>query len=260
MDTISKLLNEIGLSDKESTMYVALLRSGTQATSVLAKRAAMNRGTAYVILHSLLAKGLVTQTVRRKIQYFSPLKPAQLLAYIDHRQQELKRQREKVQAMMGQLIAITNPLSATPKIQFFEGAEGARAVLEDTLSSNDKTLRAFLSIADVSAFIGADFFFDYTKRRIAADYTLHAIRTQEKDKQAFKSDQYARQYITSRKQKRVVRHVPEDLAFPISIYIYDHKLGILSSKDEGFALLIESRELAEMLGKLFDLLWKSGTK
>jgi hypothetical protein len=199
----------------------------------------------------------VIKAVKKGIQYFGPLAPEQLLKYIDRRQQELKSTRERAQAMMGQLTAIGHPLTAKPKIEFFEGAEGIRHVLDDTLTSPDTVLRAYLSIADIADFAGADFFYDYTMRRIKAGFTLHTIRTLEKDRQAQAIDQYSWQYITSRKQHREVRHVPDDLAFPVSMYIYGNKIGILSSKEENFALIIESRELADMQRRLFETLWRT---
>lgn len=252
---IDDLLTGIGLSEKEARMYVTLLRHGTQPTSVLAKKAGLNRGTGYVILHELLEKGLAIKTTRKKIQYFAPLDPDQLIKFVDHQRQELKGQKEQIQAMMGQLVAISNPLTSKPKIQFFEGQEGARNVLDSTLKSKEKLLRAFLSIADVSDFAGAEYFNDYTSRRVKNGYILHAIRTLEKDRIALERDIYARRYQTSRKEHRDIRYVSDDLAFPVSIYMFDDKLAVLSSKEENFALLIESRELAQMQKKLFELIW-----
>ena len=254
---IDELLTSIGLSQKEARMYVTLLRHGTQPTSILARRAGFNRGTGYVILHSLLERGLVTKVTKKKVQHFSPLSPHQLVAYLDHQVQELNDRRVRVEGAMGQLLAISNPLAAQPKIQFFEGAEGARAVLENTLESEEKILRAYLSIADVSAFAGSEFFMDYTMRRIKKGFRLHAIRTQEKDRKARLFDQHAKMYVTSRKQNREVRHVSDTLAFPMTIYIYGHRIGIISSSEENFAVIIESKELADMQKRLFDLLWVS---
>lgn len=252
---IDKLLQSIGLSDKETVMYVTLLRNGMQPISVLSKKANLNRGTGYVILHSLLSKGLIVKTVKKGVQYFAPLDPQQLVKYVDHREKALKQSRNQLQASMGLFSALMNPLTAKPKIEFFDGQEGARFVLDHTLTSREKTLRSFLSIADISEFVGADYFSDYTLRRIKAGLTLHALRTREKDREAMSRDVHAKQYITNKKQKREIRHVPDDLAFPITIYMFDTTLAIISSKEEGFSLMIESRELASMQKKIFDLLW-----
>lgn len=256
-----KQLIDLGLSDKEAAIYLALLRHGTQTTSFLAKKAKLNRGTAYVALHSLLENGLVSKTVRRKVQYFSALNPKHLLEYLSRREAELRVQREKVSELLPEFEAMMNPLATKPRIQFFDGVEGARTAYEDTLNSKDKTLRAFLSIADISEFLGDDWFEGYTNTRIERGYTLHAIRTLEKDKQAMerRGEQYER-YVTSISDCREVRYASDDLAFPLTMYVYDDKVTIISSKEENFALIITSREVSQMQRKLFTLLWKAADR
>lgn len=256
---IHELLTSIGLSDKEATVYVALLRYGTQRISFIASKASLNRGTTYVILHALLAKGLVVKSTKKKVQCFTALEPKHLLHYLDHKKETLLSQREKLSEALGQLLAITNPNTARPTIEFFDGPEGARAALEDTLTASDRILRAFLSIGDIAETIGERYFDTYTTRRIKAGYALHALRTLEKDKKAMERNIYARRYVTSKKDKREVRYVGDELAFPISLYMYDNKLAIISSREENFALIIESKELAEMQKKLFSLLWHAAT-
>lgn len=252
---IEKLLESAGLSEKEISMYVTLLRNGMQPISILSKKAKLNRGTGYVILHSLLEKGLIVKTVKKGVQYFAPLDPQQLVKYVEHREKTLRQSRTQIQASMGLFSALMNPLTAKPKIEFFDGQEGARFVLDHTLTTKEKTLRSFLSIADIAEFVGAEYFSDYTDKRIKCGYTLHAIRTQEKDREALKTDANASRYITSKREKREIRHVPDDLAFPISMYLFDDMMAVISSKNEGFSLLIQSHELVSMQKKIFDLLW-----
>lgn len=255
--SLEEELTAIGLSDKEVACYLALLQSGTRVTSFIARKTGLNRGTTYVALHSLLEKGLVIKNTKRKVQYFTAQEPSHLLQYLDWKEKEVQGHKERVQSVMTQLTALTNPLTTRPRVEFFEGVNGARTVFEDTLTSEEKTLRAFLSIGDVADFLGAEYFDDYTNRRIRAGYTLHAIRTLEKDKEAVARSDLARRYMTSKKDRREIRYVSEDLAFPITTYIYDHKLSIISSRSEDFALTIQSKELYEMQKKLFSLIWES---
>lgn len=257
---IHQQLLEIGLSEKEATMYITLLRYGTQTITLLGRKAGFNRGTAYVILHALLNKGLAIKSHKAKVQYFSPLNPKQLISYLDHKNQEINLQKEKIQSMMGQFTAIINPLSSKPKVQFFDGIEGARQVLEDTLTSKDKTLRAFLSIFDISELLGPDFFDEYTTKRVKKGYKLNAIRTLEKDRLAMAQYTHSKRYMTSKKERREIRYVADELAFPITMYMYDDKLAVISSKAENFALIIESKELAGMQKNLFQLIWSSSQR
>ena len=187
--TIEELLTEIGLTDKEAHMYITLLRHGNQPTSYLAKKSGFNRGTAYVILHQLLEKGLAAKSMKKKVQCFTPLDPSSLIDYLDRKSKLAESGKQKVATMMGQLTAITNPHTAKPKIEFFDGSEGARTVLERTLQAKERTITAFQSISDILEFVGADYFSDYAKKRKKAGFTLHAIRTKEQDKQALNAVQ-----------------------------------------------------------------------
>lgn len=252
---ISSLLSAVGLTDKEAALYLLLLEFGPRPTSFLAKKANLNRGTAYLSLHSLLDKGLVTKSVRRKLQHFSALDPHRLIELAESRREESENAAKTLKQELPYLLALSKNPGARPRIQFFEGREGARFVMDQTLRAEDKTLQAFLSLADASAFLGAEWLESYTRERIRKGYTLLAIRTLEKDKQAMQENVYARAYVTSKVQHREVRYAPEDLAFPVTMYLFDQKIGVLSSKEEDFALLIESRELSQMHRKLFLLLW-----
>ena len=252
---IEQLLQDIGLSEKESATYLALLKYGSQSITFLAKKINFNRGTAYVILHSLLAKGLVVQTTKGEMQFFSALPPQQLINYLDYKKEQILGQKQKIQTHMNELLKLQPTLSSQPKVQFFDGAEGARALLQITLNAKEKTLNSFLSIYDIADFVGADYFNDYTTKRVKKRYKLHAIRTREKDKLALSKDIHAKRYNTSKKEHREVRYIDDDLAFPVTMYMFDDKLGIISSKEENFALLIQSKELTNMHKKLFNVIW-----
>jgi HTH-type transcriptional regulator, sugar sensing transcriptional regulator len=236
------------------------LKYGTRPTSFLAERTNLNRGTAYVTLHSLLAKGLVSKSTRRKVQYFTALDPQHLVSFVERSAEELSTTRKRLLLAMPELLQQMNPIASKPKIQFFEGRDGARTVFDDTIKAEEKTLRAFLSLADVADYIGPEYLERYTNRRIKSGYQLQALRTLEKDKLAMDSNVHARRYVTNKAQLREVRYLSEDLAFPLSMYLYDQRIAIISSPEENFAMLIESREFCEMQKKLFMLLWGNAGK
>ena len=254
---LEQKLIELGLSDKEVAAYLSVLRHGTRATSFIAKRAGLNRGTAYVALHSLLQKGLVAKSVKKKIQYFTALPPEQLNVYLDRKQQELKAKRQQTSSLIDELLALSSTQHSRPRIEFYEGVDGAAAAMMGTLEAREKTLRAFLSIFDIIDFLGNDWLRNYTQQRIKLGYTLHVIRAAEKDRLALEHTESARQYMSSTKDRRDVRYIGDDLAFPLTMYVYDDKIMVLSSKEESFAAVIESQELSSMQKKLFLLIWNS---
>ncbi|MDD5056065.1 MAG: transporter substrate-binding protein [Candidatus Peribacteraceae bacterium] len=250
---IEALLQDIGLSENEAKLYVALLRHGQQTISFLSKKTGINRGLGYVLLHDLLEKGLVTKSARGKVLYFSPLDPKQLVAYLENKKKDIGDKQERVQAMLGQLAAITNPLTAKPKIRFYDGAGGARTVLDSILSAESASLQAYLSVAETVHFVGAEYFGRFLQKLTDAGCALDAIRTRETDKDG--SD--ALSLESGKKSRRTVRKAPQEFAFPMTMFLFDEKIAILSSPEENFALIIESKEYADMQKKLFEMLWLS---
>ena len=244
---IEDLLHDIGLNTNEAKLYIALLRGGQQTVTVLSKKAEINRGLGYVLLHALLEKGLVTKATKGKVLYFSPLDPKQLVSYLENKKKDIAEKQERVQAMLGQLTAITNPQSTKPKIRFFDGPAGARSVLEQVIQAEGKTLHAYLSVAQTVNFVGMEYFGRFMSKLRTAGYKLEAIRTREKNDEPSKEVEVA----------GTVRYASLEFAFPMTMFLFDDKIAILSSLDENFALLIESHEYADMQQKLFNMLWNS---
>ena len=256
MAALEAHLVELGLSEKEVAVYLALVRHGTHPTSFVAKKSGLNRGTTYLALHSLLDKGLVSKNVKRSVQYFTAQNPENIRYYLERRRDEVSAQLEQSEDIISQIFALSKQLSNKPRIQFFEGAEGARNAMLDTLKAADKNLLSFLSIHDVADFLGAEFFEDYTNKRITEGPALRAIRNRSKDEIAFFSNPYAKKYLTNRADRREVRYLEQPIEFPMSLYLYDNKVTALSSRDEGYALIVQSQDLASMLKMLFETLWR----
>ncbi len=251
MSTIEDLLEEIGLSDSEAKLYIALLRHGQQTITFLSKKAEINRGLGYTLLHDLMEKGLVTKMTKGKVYYFAPLDPKQLVEYLEKQKKDISSKQERVQAMLGQLESITNPLTAKPKIRFYDGARGAKTVLDTILTADRKKLQAFLSLEDMTEFVGADQFAAFITKLTKNGFGLEAVCTTTKQTEPIEGMQ------TDTQQKRQIRFASYDLAFPMTMFIFDDKIAIISSSEENFALVIESQEYADMQQKLFTMVWSS---
>ncbi len=253
---IAEFLTSIGLNSKEIALYLALQKYGTQPTSLLGKKAGMNRGTAYLTLHDLLKKGLVSKTVKSQVQYFTASDPARILDYISNKQSELQKQKDQADAVLQQLSLLHHPFSTRPSMEYFEGVEGAKSAMLQTLKAKNKTICAFTSLKDLVEFLGTDFLDEYTKRRVRSGCALKIIRTRKVYGQAVKKLPKGNHYETNAKEKREVRFIPDTMAFPVSMYLFDDHIVIISSNREHFALVITSAETAGMQKKLFALLWE----
>jgi Predicted transcriptional regulators len=66
-----QIFEQLGLSERDVSIYKALLALGPSAIRTVAERAGVNRGTTYECLKSLQQRGVVTYLPKGKRRYFS---------------------------------------------------------------------------------------------------------------------------------------------------------------------------------------------
>lgn len=128
---IKNVLKNLGLNEKEISVYLSSLQLGPQPASVLAKSSGLNRSTAYVILESLFKKGVISQFVKAEIKYFSVISPQNLVSYVERNISDMRKTKDDLISIIPEFLAMTNSINAKPKVGFFEGVMGAREVYEE---------------------------------------------------------------------------------------------------------------------------------
>lgn len=85
-----QILKEIGLSDREIAVYVALLKIGTTTTGLLVKKSKVQNSKIYETLEKLIQKGLATYIIKGKIKHFQAITPKALLNFFNERKDVLQ--------------------------------------------------------------------------------------------------------------------------------------------------------------------------
>jgi len=106
-------LQNYGLSEKEARVYLTVLELGTSVASTIARRAELNRVTTYTLLEDLKRDGIVNETTKEGVKYYSVISPDILLK---QREQKYESFKEKVP----ELLAMADKLGNKTKVQFFE--------------------------------------------------------------------------------------------------------------------------------------------
>src|SRR5437016_12657639 len=120
-------LTILGLSDKETKVYLAALELGESLHKALADKAGIKRPTLYYeVLPQLLDKGLVTEAIKGKRKYIVAQDIEPYLAL-------KKSQLEKAERAVPQLRALLASASIKPKLLLYEGIEGVKKVWFDHL-------------------------------------------------------------------------------------------------------------------------------
>ncbi len=237
-------LVNLGLHEKEASVYVALLGLGESTVSEIAKRAGINRTTVYDILSSLGTKGLVSISGKEPKQEYRAENPDKLITYL---KSDLERKAQNIryaELILPELKSI-HKIGERPRIKFYEGTDGLRDVYEDTLTSSE-TIRAYASVDDMHDAL-PNYFPKYYKRRADKGINIRAIVP--------KTEIGIARGERDKLEKREIAFVPpEKYYFSPEINIYDNKVMIASWREK-LGIIIESAEIADAMKKIYELAW-----
>ncbi|HSW79579.1 MAG TPA: helix-turn-helix domain-containing protein [Candidatus Saccharimonadales bacterium] len=246
MDDYAALLEQFGLSDKESALYIALLELGQADVAAIAKKADVKRPTAYVLLDTLREKGFVSLQDGGSRQ-FQAEDPRKILAF----ERSKVAQLEKVlPGMLG--LASTSELK--PGTRFFSGKDGIKAVYEESLLQLAGSEMLAIGNAEAVERSIEDFQTWYIKRRAELGIPMRAIIPATPDglKVAVRDAEELR-------ETRLIE--PGDFTEPVEVNIYGNKVSAVSFvENELIGVIIESKVLANVHRQIFELLWRSARK
>ncbi len=244
---IERALTDIGLHETEVRFYLAALELGQAPMRDIARKAGISRTNAYDVFSRLLEQRLVNeipQSNDRSSMLIVAESPARVLEIVEER-------RKKLEAVMPELMSLHNRTPDKPKVRYFQGSDGIKAVLDETITCRSKTLLGILSMSDLYEVPGRVWMDDNVRRRIEAGVTLRVLRSATKDLHKFWPDSPA--------DLRILRYAPENFSFSMTTYIYDDTVALISSRKENFAMTIESAEFAAMQTGLFETLWAASS-
>jgi HTH-type transcriptional regulator, sugar sensing transcriptional regulator len=258
---LEEVLKKVGFNKKETRVYLALLELGSQPASVIGKKAGINRSTTYLILDGLIAKGFVNQYVRADVKYFTAADPQVIAQTLEHEENRLHESKETLIERLPDFYALTNPLSVKPKVRFYEGEEGVKQAMEDTLTATETLLSWDSMDSWLNSTPGLQKFIrEYGMRRVAKKVPVNVIALDTPTAKKYLLNEYPPMQggIISQKGTLLkVKWAPKDtLYFNNEINIYDNKVSIISlGQNELFGIIMESKEIAQIHRSIFEMSW-----
>lgn len=238
-------LMALGLTETESRFYLAALELGPAPVRDIAAKSGITRTSAYDVYARLLEQKLVAEVGNGGRAILVTAEPPEHLLTM------LEERRQKLHALLPDLESLHNRSRSKPRIRFYRGLDGIKTVLEETITCRSKTLLGILSMRDLYQVLGQSWMDDLVKRRIAAGVSLRVIRSPSNDLHSHWHD--------NRRELRELRFAPSDFVFNMTMYIYDEKVALISTRRENFAMTIESADFASMQTDMFEVLWRASS-
>lgn len=246
---IEKLQN-LGLTSKEARIYMASMKLGAgYPVSIIAKKAGINRTTAYDILENLCHKGIIMRYTRKGSLMFEAMPPHKIVSYLKEQAVQYMKLANEAKTLLPELNTQYH-VSGRPKVYFYEGDEGLIRVYEETLESQGEILAYASDQANQEAIPW--YFPQYYKRRAAKKIPIRALFPDTpKDRLRHKLD---------KEELRQSRLLPKDkLDFTPEVNFFNNKMMIADWKEK-LGIIIESEEIVKVFKQTFELAWEAAEK
>jgi len=245
-------LTSIGLSEKQITVYVCLIKLGTATVSVIAKEAKVNRSSTYVIIDSLRKRGLVELVVGHKCQQFVAATPDAILKIAEDAVKDRTLALDSVKKIIPELRAYHKETRYKPTVKVYEGVEGLKNTYHDIFSSEAKDLKTYANPGTIFK-IFPNFLEEHNIPRIKKGIKMRAINPANKES-------VARWRTLPKNIPDQISLIPEkEYKFPCDMAIYGNRVALVDPVKK-FGIIIEHKEIAEMFKNSFNLAWKEAQR
>lgn len=253
-------LVQIGFSRKEAKVYLELLKLGPQAVSVIAKRINVNRTTAYSVIKSLVKKGVVSQHSNGTLNYFVASDPNALAGFLDRKSKTYEYYRDQIMTLLPKFRGLLpSHCPKRPVVSFFDGIEGVKRVMNDALNAEGE-FRSCLALEKWFKSDFSDFLIKYKNIRIKnKKVPLKAMAPDAPEVRAFFNANYDKN--SSLTEVLYVDPLEFSSLFEMEFNVYNDRVAIISL-DKGceYAVIIESKLIADMQKMMFDAAWSKFKK
>jgi sugar-specific transcriptional regulator TrmB len=235
MDT-DKILREMGLSENEANVYLALLKNGPSLAGTISRKTGIHRRNVYDITERLIKKGIIGYILKNNRRFFEAVNPEKFLDILKQKESELLEG-------MPMLMDIYSGSHEKQETNFYKGVEGLKSVFQDQLDGNKEVL---IIGASLSAFEILPFYFKwYDRDRVQRKIKVKIIASEPLGKKIPLSE---------------IRFLPQKYANPLAINIYKDKVAIILWKKSPISIVIKEKEIADSYRKYFELMWQGARK
>jgi predicted transcriptional regulator len=244
---VRPLLKRLGLDEKEIDVYLALLGMKSAKASALASRAGQSRSHTYLLLRSLIERGLVSEIDRGGVLHFVAESPSSLLSLAENRARELTETGKLLEGTLPLLESLSSPLAREPKVTLLHGFDGMKQIYRETFR------HPFCSLFNPEPMFKA--FGSNVANELSTLGTLHG-------RDLLVDNAASKKYVSEVKQHDgyEIRLLPKDVSFHTDTFVYGDFVALFAYDEQNSIVRIENRNIADSFRAWFEVMWATGKK
>ncbi|MGB0757500.1 MAG: TrmB family transcriptional regulator [Patescibacteria group bacterium] len=241
--SINSLLQDLGLTENEARVYVAMLSLGPTTALELSKQSQVKRTTVYLALESLKEKGLVRIEIKGLKRVFVAESPERLELMLDIKKQTLTQS-------LPDLLSMYNTQGEQGRVKQYEGKEQIKHVY-DSLLTSIRPKEDYLVFGDSTKWHDLDpkFFSKFIERRSKLSINIRII---------LQDSEIARHYKKFEKNhNQEIKLLPSSVELSTNVVVLPRKVVIHNLLPPMSAIVVENSSVVKTHKEMFEIMWSS---
>lgn len=237
---LQEILQLIGLSDKEATVYLSLLELGEGSVAQISRKSGIERTYCYDLLDSLVSKGKATVVTSNSKQRYQAVSP-------DNLQMDAEETLSHIKKAMPELVAHYNTSGQKPRVYYFEGREAIERLYREMI--NSLQYDAIVSPGALYEALGEKKIKRFTKEVVANEVKIRELVTAEQGMPDFASHYH--------KPLQAVRLLSPEVKLATDTLLYQNKMVSIAYTPMLHAIVTEGTDIVSTQKALFEYMWRA---
>ena len=242
MPNQASTLQKLGLTDKESRVYLSLVTLGQGSANTIARAAGLKRPTTYVVLEDLRIRGLVLKIPGSKKQMFRAQSPEDFV-------HEVKKGIIEAENLLPELMSAFTNNTPRVKTMYFEGLAGLEQTMEYGFKENrGKEVVGFYATSEQLPKELTDYFISWNEKRHTIGIPMRGIAPEHAS-----LEEYRKRDAGIGAQFKVVPY--QQFSSKIAMDVIGNCVRIHDYKNlQG--IVLENADVAKTVREIFEMLWQ----
>lgn len=244
---LEKFLQEIGLSEKESLIYIHLLKVDQASIADIAKDTKINRTTVYPVLDTLMTKGFVEEANENGKVFYQARTPDRIESFLEEQKVKLEEQENTAKDMIPRLKGIMREKGQRPIIEYYEGREAIMNASKNFYEGETEGGDVYIIFPrdEIENLFSEKERQSAKERRVKKNVSTKTIYTYTKG-----------DYVSPDNPGKRYRIDPKEFPISSDIAVYGDKVRIYILGEKLGTVYIKSKDVADTLRSLFKLAFK----
>lgn len=243
-----ELLKKFSFSENEAIVYLAIFQLGNTQVGNIIQFTALPRATVYDTIDRLVKGWYLFRSEKYNITQYGASDPNIFLSRIHSSIDELEQKSRLFENNISNIVKLKQSFFRLPIIRTYEGFEGIREVLDESLEAKE-TIYAYVNIDAMKQTVN-DIVQIYVKKRVQKKVKARwlVLKTQEAERIMARYDASCTEF----------RWFPETSIphFDLELSVYDGKVVYMTYRDTmPIAVVVEDIDIYRLHRATFEALW-----